>query len=102
MTAEDSGDQSASRTDAELTTLLREENDDAALAEIFRRHRAAVLSYARTCCRDPHTAEDLTSEAFARTIHVVRAGGGPEVAWRPYLLVVVRRTAADWAATARR
>ncbi|MEV0319913.1 sigma-70 family RNA polymerase sigma factor [Streptomyces sp. NPDC050658] len=102
MTVADSEDQPASRTDAELTALLREENDDGALEEIYRRHRAAVLSYARTCCRDPHTAEDLVSEAFARTIRVVRSGGGPEAAWRPYLLVVVRRTAADWAASSRR
>ncbi|WP_406404740.1 sigma-70 family RNA polymerase sigma factor [Streptomyces sp. NBC_00879] len=72
------------------------------MEELYRRHRSAVLSYARTCCRDPHTAEDLVSEAFARTLQAVRSGGGPEAAWRPYLLTVVRRVAAEWAGTARR
>ncbi|WP_414719229.1 RNA polymerase sigma factor [Streptomyces sp.] len=70
--------------------------------ESYRRNRLALLSYARSCCRDPHTAEDLVSEAFARTLQAVRSGRGPDAAWRPYLLTVVRRVAADWADVARR
>ncbi|MGW4983061.1 sigma-70 family RNA polymerase sigma factor [Streptomyces mirabilis] len=94
-------------SDEELTRAIRasgRHSDGAAgaLDELYRRHRPAVLAYARTCCRDGHTAEDLASEAFARTLQAVQAGRGPESAWRPYLLSVVRRTAADWAATARR
>ena len=89
-------------SDPALTRAVREAFDDEALAELYRRHGAAVRAYARTCCRDGHTAEDLASEAFLRTIQVVRSGGGPEVSWRPYLLTVVRRTAAEWAGTARR
>lgn len=94
------------QSDAELTREIRSgdahRGDGEALAELYRRHRTSVLAYARTCCRDLHTAEDLTSEAFARTLQAVRSGGGPESAWRPYLLTVVRNTAADWASTARR
>ncbi|MEU9992713.1 sigma-70 family RNA polymerase sigma factor [Streptomyces sp. NPDC048045] len=94
-------------SDAELTRAIRDSGRHSgsaadALDELYRRHRPAVLAYARTCCRDGHTAEDLASEAFARTLQAVRAGHGPESAWRPYLLSVVRRAAADWAATARR
>ncbi|WP_438291012.1 sigma-70 family RNA polymerase sigma factor [Streptomyces sp. HUAS TT7] len=88
--------------DAELVEAVRGGHDERALAELYRCHRPAVLAYARSCCRDPHTAEDLAAEAFARTLQAVRAGRGPEVAWRPYLLTVVRRTAANWADTARR
>ncbi|MGW7006248.1 sigma-70 family RNA polymerase sigma factor [Streptomyces sp. NPDC054933] len=95
-------DHDDSLSDAELTAFLKNDKSDAALDELYRRHHSAVLSYARTCCRDPHTAEDLTSEAFARTLQAVRSGNGPEAAWRPYLLTIVRRTAADWAGTARR
>lgn len=95
----DSGD---SLSDAELTAAIRKLVSEAPVEELYRRHRSAVLSYARTCCRDPHTAEDLVSEAFARTLQAVRSGGGPEAAWRPYLLTVVRRVAAEWAGTARR
>ncbi|WHM40544.1 sigma-70 family RNA polymerase sigma factor [Streptomyces sp. BPTC-684] len=89
------------RTDAELAAAVPGSGGRAAVAELYRRHRSAVLAYARLCCRDAHTAEDLASEAFVRTIRAVRAGGGPQGAWRPYLLVVVRRTAAAWASTAR-
>ncbi|MFE0188041.1 sigma-70 family RNA polymerase sigma factor [Streptomyces sp. NPDC058989] len=89
------------RTDPELTAVIAKEHDEQALTELYQHHRAAILAYARTCCRDAHTAEDLASEAFARTIRAVRMGRGPETAWRPYLLVVVRRTAAEWAETAR-
>ncbi|MFF3247134.1 sigma-70 family RNA polymerase sigma factor [Streptomyces sp. NPDC002870] len=95
-------DNDAPLSDAELTAVLRELASDAPMEELYRRHRSAVLSYARTCCRDPHTAEDLVSEAFARTLQAVRSGGGPEAAWRPYLLTVVRRIAAEWMGTARR
>jgi DNA-directed RNA polymerase specialized sigma24 family protein len=73
-----------------------------AVDELFRRHHSAVLSYALACCRDKTTAEALTSEAFTRTLRAVRAGGGPAAAWRPQLLVSVRRTAAEWAGTSRR
>ncbi|MFF3689757.1 sigma-70 family RNA polymerase sigma factor [Streptomyces sp. NPDC002187] len=91
-----------SLSDAELIAEIRELGSEASVEKLYRRHRSAVLSYARTCCRDPHTAEDLVSEAFARTLRAVRSGGGPEAAWRPYLLTVVRRVAAEWAGTARR
>ncbi|WP_406146313.1 sigma-70 family RNA polymerase sigma factor [Streptomyces sp. NBC_01012] len=88
--------------DALLTAAIRDDGDAGATAELRRRHAPAVLMYARNFCRDPHTAEDLTSEAFARTVRAVRDGKGPAEAWRPYLLTVVRRTAADWADQDRR
>lgn len=90
------------RTDALLTAALRDGGDAGASEELYRRHADAVLAYARACCRDPHTAEDLTSEAFTRTVQAVRDGQGPTDAWRPYLLAVVRHTAAGWADRARR
>lgn len=76
--------------------------DDSAYEELFRRHSDAVRRYARTCCRDAHTADDLTAEVFARTLQAVRGGAGPEYAVRAYLLTTVRRVAAAWTKTARR
>ncbi|MFG2618526.1 sigma-70 family RNA polymerase sigma factor [Streptomyces sp. NPDC048507] len=76
--------------------------DDGAYEELFRRHSDAVRRYARTCCRDAHTADDLTAEVFARTLQAVRGGSGPEQSVRAYLLTTVRRVAAAWAKTARR
>lgn len=91
------------QSDDELTAPLRRgESAAAELAELYARHHAAVRAYAASCCRDPHTADDLTSEAFTRTIDAVRRGGGPYGLWRPYLLSAVRRMAIDWAAAGRR
>lgn len=88
-------------SDAELIQRMRA-GDDGAYEELYRRHSAAVLRYARTCCRDGHTADDLTAEVFARTLQAVRGGAGPEQAVRAYLLTTVRRVAAAWTKTARR
>ncbi|MFD6990557.1 sigma-70 family RNA polymerase sigma factor [Streptomyces sp. NPDC059943] len=88
-------------SDAELIQRMRD-GDDGAYEELYRRHSAAVLRYARTCCRDAHTADDLTAEVFARTLQAVRGGAGPEQAVRAYLLTTVRRVAAAWTKTAKR
>ncbi|MFD5663262.1 sigma factor, partial [Streptomyces hirsutus] len=42
--------------------------------------------YAGTCCRDAHTADDLTAEFFARVLQAVRGGSGPDHSLRAYLL----------------
>ncbi|MEV8311343.1 sigma-70 family RNA polymerase sigma factor [Streptomyces flavidovirens] len=88
-------------SDAALIHRMRGGNDSA-YEELFRRHCDAVRRYARTCCRDAHTADDLTAEVFARTLQAVRGGSGPEHAVRAYLLTTVRRVAAAWTKTARR
>ena len=88
-------------SDAELTALVRA-GDDAAYEEIYRRHAESVRRYARTCCRDSFTAEDLAGEVFARTLQALRAGKGPEFAVRAYLLTAVRNVAAAWGRTERR
>ncbi|KUN10183.1 RNA polymerase subunit sigma-24 [Streptomyces yokosukanensis] len=76
--------------------------DDSAYEELYRRHADAVRRYARTCCRDGHTADDLTAEVFARMLQAVRGGSGPQHAVRAYLLTSVRRVAAHWTRSARR
>ncbi|WP_372482064.1 sigma-70 family RNA polymerase sigma factor, partial [Streptomyces fuscigenes] len=88
-------------SDADLVQRMRG-GDDSAYEELFRRHSAAVRRYARTCCRDADTADDLTAEVFARTLQAVRGGAGPEHAVRAYLLTTVRRVAAAWTKTAKR
>ncbi|MFI5984312.1 sigma-70 family RNA polymerase sigma factor [Streptomyces sp. NPDC051555] len=88
-------------SDAELIARMRG-GDDGAYEELFRRHADSVRRYARTCCRDAHTADDLTAEVFARTLQAVRGGAGPDQAVRAYLLTTVRRVAAAWTKTAKR
>ncbi|MFH8732692.1 sigma-70 family RNA polymerase sigma factor [Streptomyces sp. NPDC017964] len=87
--------------DADLIARMRS-GDDTAYEELYRRHSAAVRRYARTCCRDAHTADDLTAEVFARMLQAVRGGSGPEHAVRAYLLTTVRRVAAGWTKSAKR
>ncbi|MFJ5260452.1 sigma-70 family RNA polymerase sigma factor [Streptomyces sp. NPDC088387] len=87
--------------DAELIGRMRS-GDDTAYEELYRRHADAVRRYARTCCRDAHTADDLTAEVFARMLQAVRGGSGPEHAVRAYLLTSIRRVAANWTKSARR
>ncbi|MEV5343502.1 sigma-70 family RNA polymerase sigma factor, partial [Streptomyces sp. NPDC052676] len=88
-------------SDAELIDRMRS-GDDTAYEELYRRHADAVRRYARTCCRDAHTADDLTAEVFARMLQAVRGGSGPEHAVRAYLLTSVRRVAANWTDSAKR
>lgn len=88
-------------SDAQLVQQMRD-GDSLAYEELFRRHSDAVRRYARTCCRDAHTADDLTAEVFARTLQAVRGGKGPEEAVRAYLMTAVRHVAAAWTKTAKR
>lgn len=47
-------------------------------------------------------ADDIVAEAFARVLGAIRAGGGPGIAFRAYLLTAVRNTANDWLRASRR
>nr|WP_269449674.1 sigma-70 family RNA polymerase sigma factor [Auraticoccus cholistanensis] len=69
-----------------------------AAAELFSRHRASAVRMA-TGLAGRSDAEDLVSEAFARTLAQLREGKGPETAFRPYLLTAVRNT---WTSRARK
>ncbi|MEV6006920.1 sigma-70 family RNA polymerase sigma factor [Streptomyces sp. NPDC051976] len=107
-------DELTSMSDEELTAALRRSAQDPttqderaahpgmaeegarALAELYRRHGAAVLATARSFTGF-HSAEDLASEAFLRTVRAVRQGAGPTASWRPYLYAVVRHAAAEYA-----
>ncbi|MEU5275817.1 sigma-70 family RNA polymerase sigma factor [Streptomyces asoensis] len=91
----------APTADGDLIDRMRS-GDDSAYEELYRRHADAVRRYARTCCRDAHTADDLTAEVFARMLQAVRGGSGPDHAVRAYLLTCVRRVAADWTRSAKR
>ena len=90
-------DDLADRTDADLIEATRA-GDDQAYAELWTRHQPAALRQARALTRnDP---EDLVSEAFSRILVILRDGGGPDTAFRPYLLTAVRRLSIDRAKSA--
>ena len=86
-------------SDTELVSRMRG-GDNGAYGELYRRHAHAVRRYARHCCLDPATADDLTDEVFARMLLAVRGGAGPDTAVRTHLLSTVRGVAAVWGRTA--
>ncbi len=84
----------ASMSDAELIVASRHGNSDA-YAELYRRHRDSALAGARALTRSRSDADDVVSDAFAKVLRVLQGGGGPELAFRPYLLTAVRNSFYD-------
>ena len=80
-------------SDAELISRVRG-GDVAAYGELFSRHKDAANRLAKQLVRGPD-ADDLVSEAFAKVLTVLQGGGGPDVAFRAYLLTAVRRLHVD-------
>ncbi|QNN51929.1 sigma-70 family RNA polymerase sigma factor [Nocardioides mesophilus] len=80
-------------SDAELISRVRG-GDVAAYGDLFARHVEAANRLARQLVRGPD-ADDLVSEAFAKVLSVLQGGGGPDVAFRAYLLTAVRRLHVD-------
>jgi RNA polymerase sigma factor (sigma-70 family) len=80
-------------SDAELISAVRG-GDVSAYGDLFARHREAATRLARQLV-STSDADDLVSEAFAKVLNVLLAGGGPDVAFRAYLLTAVRRLHVD-------
>src|SRR4051795_5051347 len=81
------------RSDAELISDVRSGNLDA-YGELFSRHADAARRLARQFARGTD-ADDLVSEAFTKVMGVLAAGGGPDIAFRAYLLTTIRRLHVD-------
>ncbi|GEM_PF-253770 len=88
-------------SDAELITVVRE-GDTSAYGALYERHAAAARTVARQYVRSTADADDVVSDAFARTLSVLQGGGGPDVTFRAYLFTVVRRLSYDLVNGARR
>jgi RNA polymerase sigma factor (sigma-70 family) len=69
--------------------------DATAYDTLYRRHAAAARNLARQLVRGQAEADDVVAETFAKILDLLRRGGGPEGAFRPYLLTAVRRAAYD-------
>ncbi len=81
-------------SDAELIAASRT-GDAAAYAALYQRHVAAAHGLARQLVRGQAEADDVVAETFAKILDLLRRGGGPDGAFRPYLLTAVRRAAYD-------
>ncbi len=69
--------------------------------ELYVEHAPAARRFALSMVpRD--VADDIVAEAFTRVLTAIRAGGGPGLAFRAYLLTAVRNLANDWNRARRR
>ena len=80
-------------SDAELISAVRGGDLDA-YGTLFERHVDAARRLARQLV-PAGDAEDLVSEAFVKVLGVLQRGGGPDLAFRAYLLTAVRRLQVD-------
>jgi len=80
-------------SDAELIATVRA-GDQAAYGVLWNRHNEAARKLAGHL-RTPADADELVSEAFYRVLRAITAGGGPDVAFRGYLLSTIRRLDLD-------
>src|SRR4051812_13116551 len=79
--------------DAELISAVRGGDIDA-YGELFARHVDAARRLAGQLA-GPGDADDLVSDAFTKVLTVLQRGGGPDLAFRAYLLTAVRRLHVD-------
>ncbi|PSL51591.1 RNA polymerase sigma factor (sigma-70 family) [Saccharothrix carnea] len=96
LSAGSSGVPSSSRppSDAELIDAVRG-GEIQAYGQLFERHVRAARTLARHLAWSSAEADDLVSDAFAKVLDTLRAGGGPDSAFRAYLLTALRHTAYD-------
>ena len=80
--------------DARLLDLVRAGDADA-YGVLFRRHEQAARRLARELVVSPAEIDDVVAETFARVLDVMRRGGGPTDAFRPYVLTATRRVCYD-------
>lgn len=80
-------------SDAELISAVRG-GDSEAYGELFTRHAESARRLARQLTA-PSDVEDLVGEAFAKVLVIMQRGGGPDLAFRAYLLSAVRTLFVD-------
>ncbi|WP_216214151.1 sigma-70 family RNA polymerase sigma factor [Amycolatopsis aidingensis] len=81
-------------SDAELIASVRG-GELAAYGTLYERHVSAAYNLARQLARSAAEADDLVSDAFSKVLETLRAGKGPDTAFRAYLLTALRHTAYD-------
>ncbi|MFC9842293.1 RICIN domain-containing protein [Streptomyces sp. NPDC060223] len=84
------------RLSADLKKSLGNTPANYPVGELLDRHWEAVFSYSRLCTNGVRPAGMLTTATFTRLFGESLRQTGPTAAWRPQLLVTVRRIAAEW------
>ena len=81
-------------TDTELIGSVRP-GDHAAATQLHERHARVAVSVARSLLNDATEAEAIVNEVFGRVIAIIERGGGPDSAFRSYLVRAVRNECVD-------
>lgn len=89
------------QSDPQLISLVRGGDTDA-YGLLYERHLESARRLARVLSTDHADADDLIADTFAKVLAVLRNGGGPDTAFRAYLLTTMRHTRYDRARRERR
>lgn len=89
------------QSDPQLITAVRGGDTDA-FGLLYERHLESARRLARVLSTDHADADDLIADTFAKVLAVLRNGGGPDTAFRAYLLTTMRHTRYDRARRERR
>ncbi|WP_186315812.1 sigma-70 family RNA polymerase sigma factor [Catellatospora sichuanensis] len=89
------------QSDPQLISLVRGGDTDA-FGLLYERHLESARRLARVLSTDHADADDLIADTFAKVLTVLRNGGGPDTAFRAYLLTTMRHTRYDRARRERR
>ncbi|GHH35088.1 sigma-70 family RNA polymerase sigma factor [Lentzea cavernae] len=81
-------------SDADLIDAVRDGRVEE-YGKLYERHVRSATILAMQLSSSSSDADDLVSEAFAKVLAALRAGGGPGASFRPYLLTAVRHAAYD-------
>ncbi|MEU8828013.1 ricin-type beta-trefoil lectin domain protein [Streptomyces sp. NPDC048636] len=86
-------------SDARLVEFIRAgaPSPHPAAQELRRRHLPRVLDYARLCCRDAWSADQLAAGAFSSALTQIFRTEEPDAPWRHRMLTLVHEAARDWA-----
>lgn len=76
-------------SDADLIAAVRAGDTDA-FGVLYERHVEAARRLARSLSSDGVDPDDLVADAFAQVLGILQRGGGPECAFRAYLLTTLR------------
>ena len=80
--------------DAELLNMVRA-GDSTAFGTLYQRHAGAARRMARDLAGPPAEVEEVVAETFANVLELIKHGGGPTDAFRPYVLTALRRVCYD-------
>lgn len=89
-------------TDAELISRYRDDRDEDVFDELGERHVEAARRFAGQLTCNDEAAENLLAEAFEVARAELVRGDGPDLAFRPYVLALVRDVAGAWASDGKR